>query len=315
MLSPFSDCQAKITVSDILLFSSHVLLWTIWTILIRISRQGDDYAYEIVGVVLLTELTKFVLSLINYLFITGHEYPTHYEAVSQALARWSMGIYFAVPAFIYTVYNSLFFLNLVFFDPVSYRVLINMRILWSGILFQIFFSKKLGFKKWVALVLLMLGCVVNQLGSSWGIEAKFIHILAICFQAFTSSFGGVYSEWLVKKNLDVSLNVKNMYLYFFSIMFNLLFIIIFKPQMIFEGTYFVGYTNLVVFVIFFGAFCGFSTSLFLRYLNILLKEYAHSAEMLLTAVIGVYLWGTVLDAKLLMSIGLVSASIVLYNQN
>ena len=75
--------------------------------------------------------------------------------------QWRMGVYFAVPAFIYALYNTLFFLNLQvckavrllllytnvrylvvclvtqYFDPVSYRVLINIRILWSGLLFQV----------------------------------------------------------------------------------------------------------------------------------------------------------------------------------
>ena len=110
-----------------------------------------------------------------------------------------MGIYFAVPAFIYTLYNSLFFFNLIHFDPVSYRVLINMRILWSGILFQIFFSKRLGWQKWFALFLLMLGCAVNQLTPDFQLTTNLYYIGTIVFQSLTSSFGGVYSEVLLKR--------------------------------------------------------------------------------------------------------------------
>jgi len=226
---------------------------------------------------------------------------------------WRMGIYFAVPALIYGVYNSLFFLNLTFFDPVSYRVLINMRILWSGLLFQFFFSKRLGLLKWGGLVLLMLGCVINQFDSNFHISAEPLHILAIVFQSFTSSFGGVYSEVLLKKNLDCSLNIKNMYLYFFSICFYFVFIAVTRPQLL-GSDFTAGYTTIVYLCIFVGAFCGFSTSLFLKYLNILLKEYAHSGEMFLTAILTALLFDQDVSSRVWISVFLVSISIYLYNR-
>jgi len=34
-------------------------------------------------------------------------------------SEWRIGVWFAVPAFIYTLYNWLFYLNLVYFDPVT----------------------------------------------------------------------------------------------------------------------------------------------------------------------------------------------------
>jgi hypothetical protein len=33
-------------------------------------------------------------------------------------SEWRAGVWFAVPAFIYTLYNWLLYLNLVYFDPV-----------------------------------------------------------------------------------------------------------------------------------------------------------------------------------------------------
>ena len=63
-----------------------------------------------------------------------------------------------------------------------------------------------------------------------------------------------------------------------------------------------------------GAFCGFSTAVFLRYLNVLLKEFAHSAEMLLTAVLTAIFFGAPLTVNVLISIFLVAIAIYLYNQ-
>lgn len=49
--------------------------------------------------------------------------------------------YFAVPAIIYTVANALSFVNMAALGLPTYRVLINSRILFSGLLLFIFFGK------------------------------------------------------------------------------------------------------------------------------------------------------------------------------
>lgn len=38
--------------------------------------------------------------------------------ISAFAAEWRVGVWFAVPAMIYTLYNWLLYLNLVYFDPV-----------------------------------------------------------------------------------------------------------------------------------------------------------------------------------------------------
>ena len=53
---------------------------------------------------------------------------------------------------------------------------------------------------------------------------------------------------------------------------------------------------------------------FFRYLNVLLKEFAHSAEMLLTAFLTAAFFGTPLTINVLISIFLVGVSIYLYNK-
>ena len=63
-----------------------------------------------------------------------------------------------------------------------------------------------------------------------------------------------------------------------------------------------------------GAFCGFSTALFLRHLSVLLKEYAHSGEMFVTALLSSWLFDEPLHPRLIVSMLLVSASLALYNR-
>jgi hypothetical protein len=46
-------------------------------------------------------------------------------------------LYYAIPAIIYLVYNMLQFVNFQFFDAATYRVLINMRVIITGLLMQV----------------------------------------------------------------------------------------------------------------------------------------------------------------------------------
>ena len=108
------------------------------------------------------------------------------------------------------------------------------------------------------------------------------------------------------------MNIKNMYLYWFSIVFNFVYMVVMKPT-VFES-FFEGYRPKTFLIILIGAFCGFSTALFLRHLNILLKEYAHSGEMFITAFLSSALFGEQLDARIIVSMLLVSISLALYNR-
>eukprot|EP01103_Thecamoeba_quadrilineata_P011908 TRINITY_DN2955_c0_g1_i2.p1 TRINITY_DN2955_c0_g1~~TRINITY_DN2955_c0_g1_i2.p1 ORF type:complete len:149 (+),score=23.46 TRINITY_DN2955_c0_g1_i2:609-1055(+) len=128
-----------------------------------------------------------------------------------------------------------------------------------------------------------------------------------------SSLGGVYNEFLLKQNAEISLNVKNMYLYGFSILFYLIVMLAYNPDLFQINVLLENYTPLVYGLVLVGSFCGFSTALFLRHLNIILKEYAHSGEMLLTAFLSYYLFDTPISLSVLGSIVLVSISIYLYN--
>jgi drug/metabolite transporter (DMT)-like permease len=104
-----------------------------------------------------------------------------------------------------------------------------------------------------------------------------------------------------------------MYLYAFSMLFNGVFIIVYKPHLMSFDTWFTGYTPLTACIILTGALCGFSTALFLKYLNLILKEYAHSGEVFLTAILSALLFGVAIDAKMVVSMILVTVSVFIYN--
>jgi len=279
----------------------------------KYEEEETGFRYDATSVVLLTECAKLFFTLI---FHFGTKNPTSYGAeLTHIYSQRNAGVYFAVPALLYLAYNCLSFINLNTFDPASFKVLINMRILFSAVLFQLFFSKRLPLTKWCALVLLMIACGVNQIDPSFSLSASLSSLSFVGIQAFMSSLGGVYSEFLLKKDVEVSMNVKNMYLYLFSISFNVAFIAFVNPTLLLStDAFFHGYTTSTYVLVVLGAFCGFSTALFLRHLSVLLKEYAHSGEMFVTALLSSRLFDEPLHPRLIVSMLLVSASLTLYNR-
>mmetsp|Transcript_7808 Transcript_7808/g.11827 ORF Transcript_7808/g.11827 Transcript_7808/m.11827 type:complete len:624 (-) Transcript_7808:34-1905(-) len=300
----------------VFLFIWHICVFTFWVILLRFVRDEDgEYTFNPVSVIVLTELCKFLLSFIFHCYSEGYGSQSSISKVFYELrSHWTQGKFFAVPALIYAVYNSLLFFNLKNFDPTAYKVLINIRILWSGLLFQIFFGKKLGVRRWAALCLLAIACAINQINDDFELNVPLTAFIGVIVQSFTSSLGGVYSEFYLKKQNKLSMNVKNIYLYGFSVVFNLAWIVVGQPSIVTNpAQFFQGFSGFVVLIVFLGSFAGFSTALFLRYLNLILKEYAHSGELFLTAFLSWMFFGTELNWRVLASIFLVSVSVIIYN--
>ncbi|CAG2053570.1 unnamed protein product [Timema podura] len=131
--------------------------------LIVTASQGSDslYNYNTVTVVLFTEILKLIVSTALYykdnsLSSLVHDLGKHSKVLL---------LYF-VPAFLYCLYNNLAFVNLSAFDPTTYYLLLQFRVVVTGIVFQVLFQKKLSGKQWLSLILLTVGCMVKQIDIS-----------------------------------------------------------------------------------------------------------------------------------------------------
>lgn len=132
-------------------------------ILIRLSKRAGEnsYDYDTVTVVLVTEITKLGLASAIYLW-QGHSLWTLGE---QLLTHRHLALFYLVPAILYCVYNNLTYVNLSFYDPTTYYILLQLRIAVTGVIYQIVFQRTLSRSQWLSLLLLTLGCIVKQLGS------------------------------------------------------------------------------------------------------------------------------------------------------
>lgn len=68
-----------------------------------------------------------------------------------------------VPATLYCFYNNLAFTNLAIFDPTTYFMFMQTRLLMTGVIYQFLFKRKLSGKQWISLLILTVGCMIQKL--------------------------------------------------------------------------------------------------------------------------------------------------------
>ena len=120
-------------------------------------------------------------------------------------------IRYLIPSALYCLYNNLIFVNLKAYDPTTYFMLLQFRVVVTGVLFQILFSKRLTFLQWTSLFLLTIGCMIKYIDftnlnkdlsspktnyESYLFNKNFLFVM---LQVFSSCFAGVYNEYLIKK--------------------------------------------------------------------------------------------------------------------
>ncbi|XP_045160236.2 UDP-galactose transporter senju-like [Mercenaria mercenaria] len=306
-------------------FISYMGLFINQGILVTASKsKNNTYSYNTVTVVLLTECVKLVAAILIYLKEKpASSFFTEFTSNKETL------LYYFVPAGLYCLYNNLQFENLANYDPTTYYLLLQFRVVVTGVVFQIIFQKQLSRIQWVSLLFLTFGCVVKEYGRAAGsspdttAEVKTssfldVHLLLILVQVFCSCFAGVYNEYLLKgRGLDIHIMMQNVFMYMDSILCNGL-ILAYKGQLTDAFTVSslssIFQVN-VIFIILNNAAIGIVVSLFLRSLNSILKTFASALELMFTAVLCWIIFGIAVDIYTVIAIFIVSAATFLYAHN
>ncbi|XP_060558184.1 UDP-galactose transporter senju-like [Ruditapes philippinarum] len=305
-------------------FISYMGLFINQGILVTASKsKNNTYSYNTVTVVLLTECIKLVAAILIYL---KEKSPSSF--VSDFVNNKETLLYYFVPAGLYCLYNNLQFENLANYDPTTYYLLLQFRVVVTGVVFQIVFQKQLSRIQWVSLVFLTFGCIVKEYGRLTGSgtaadatkETSFLnlHLFLILVQVFCSCFAGVYNEYLLKgRGVDIHIMMQNVFMYLDSIVCNGL-ILAYKGQLTdaFTASSLSSIFQInVICIMLNNAAIGIVVSLFLRSLNSILKTFASALELMFTAVLCWFLFGITIDVYTIIAIVIVSAATFLYAHN
>jgi len=313
------------------IFVTYMALFTCQGILVTASRLGDNtYPYNTTTVVLLTEVTKLIFATLAYI--------SRYSAKTLIIDSFNnrkVLYYYMIPAFLYCLYNNLAFTNLANFDPTSYFMFMQIRLLMTGFIYQFLFKRKLSFKQWISLLVLTGGCMIQKLNPdviSTNLktdETEYVFmdgnslfsssLVLIMIQVCCSVFAGVYNEYIIKNvaGEDVDIMLQNVFMYLDSILCNLIFLG-YKNEL---GSSFTSQSlsNMlqvfVIAIIFNNSLAGIITSLFLKNLNSIVKAFASALELIFTALLSFLLLGQTLHWNTILAVAVVSYAVVMYAQN
>ncbi|KAF0519710.1 hypothetical protein F8M41_016465 [Gigaspora margarita] len=132
---------------------------------------------------------------------------------------------FSIPALGYFVNNNISFLILTVMNPPTFMVLGNLKIITTGLIYNIFLNKKLNRIQWISLLMLFLGSIISQVhfsteGKPEIMTSPFGLLLIIIFSCI-SAIACVYTEYIMSNRFkNESIHLQNIKLYLFGILFN-----------------------------------------------------------------------------------------------
>lgn len=191
-----------------------------------------------------------------------------------------------------------------------------MKVFTTAIFSVVLLDRKLSIVKWISLVLLFIGVsMVTVDPSSIGKDKENHHfltgVIAVAISCLSSGFAGVYFEKILKGS-SASVWLRNVQLGFFGSIAAVIGMFAHSYQEIAEKGFFFGYSTLVWLVIIQQAVGGLIVAAVVRYADNILKGFATSISIIISALASVYLFGFILT--ILFGIGtiLVVVSIYLY---
>ena len=183
------------------IFLSFVCLWTASNLLVYGSQLKGARRYNAASVVMLTEFTKLIMAITMYRTKDGSVTDMKVATVG----NWLLFVKYAVPAVLYCAVNYLSYKNLTQFDPGTYNVLMQLKIVGTGLCFQVMFNKRLHQYQWLAVLLITFGCMCKEgdkLTDTWDVVLKtnaWAWLQLFC-QVACSVLAGVYTEALLKND-------------------------------------------------------------------------------------------------------------------
>lgn len=279
----------------------------------RYSRGVLGEKYITSTTILFVELVKLAISCVMISLNRELDQPLfqYFKHLIKSSAKM------AVPAIIYFAQNFLLFVALENLDAATYSVMQQLKILTTALFYVLLLRKHLSFKKWRALLLLLLGVIlVQDISSSCTPSSgknNIKGVVAVLVITTLSGFAAVWFEKMLKGTQELSLWDRNFQLAFHSVIVALVGILL-DASIVYEYGFFYDYSIVTVLVILFSAFGGLLVSLVVKYADNILKGFATSIAIILTSILNYFLFNGQLG--LVFSIGtlIVIISIIEYNE-
>ena len=227
----------------------------------------------------------------------------------------------AIPAALYTLQNNLGYIAISNLDAATFQVTYQLKIITTAIFTVMLLRRRLTPFKWLSLFLLTAGVALVQLPPADTIKIvsemhkdmnRQVGILAVISACTLSGLAGVYFEKVLKGSKN-SLWTLNLQLSFFSLFPALLLGVLVKDgQAIARDGYFYGYNYVVWMAICCHALGGLLVAMCVAYADNIMKNFATSISILISALASVYFFEFVVTLNFVVGAVIVLGATFMY---
>lgn len=284
------------------------------------TRSGDMFLSS--TAVVMSELVKLLTCLVIVFYEEGKNPSRFLNALHTTVIKNPLDtLKICVPSFVYIVQNNLLYVSASHLDAATYQVTYQLKILTTAVFAVGILRKRLIPTQWGALVLLVLGVVFVQLADSGTAtttaaesgpeQNRVIGFAAALGACFLSGFAGVYFEKMLK-GADISVWMRNVQLSLLSLPFGLATCFVNDHALLGAHGFFFGYDLFVWYLIVLQAGGGLIVAMVVKFADNILKGFATSLAIIISAVASVYLFEFHLTIQFTVGAALVIGSIFLY---
>lgn len=195
-------------------------------------------------------------------------------------------------ATLYCLNNALMFILFARADPGSITLIKSGATVVSAALMYVWRRFRLSVNRWLVISLQMLGLVVAQFDSCVGkphLEVGTYALLLVSL--FNSSIANVWNEHVVKQFEGASLATKNVHLYFFGAVFNMMAFVRNRLVDADSPRFFEGYAVAAVLVVMSNAFMGIAMNVVYKYADAVVKNIATTTTTVVLLILSAMLFG------------------------
>ncbi|NXM73796.1 S35A4 protein, partial [Serilophus lunatus] len=275
--------------------------------LLTLCKVDGALPFSSTAVVLLVELTKLVLALLALL--AGPREP------QLAAPSWRHAAPFALSALLYAANNNLVVHMQLFMDPSTFQVLSNLKIVSTALLYSLLLRRRLGGRRWLALLLLLLAGLcyscggLRAPGSAAGTELHLtpVGLVLLGVYCLISGLSAVYTEAILKAQA-LPLSLQNVFLYFFGVLLNLVGSVWSGT----EGGFLEGFSPWVLLVVLSQALNGLIMSVVMKHSSNITRLFIISCSILVNALLSVALFNLQLTLLFFLAVACIGLAVHLY---
>ncbi|KAL3866069.1 hypothetical protein ACJMK2_043408 [Sinanodonta woodiana] len=312
--SPFFE-RSKLCMWQVMIVIE-VLIYSSYSVMIHMCKVDGRIPFRSSSVVFLVEMIKLLIS-VNFLLVEVQKHDVHLPKLTMSFC-----LPFAFPAVLYFINNNIAIHAQGYMDSTTYQVLSNMKIVTTALLYRLIIKRVLKKAQWIAVGLLTLAGTLDSYGgyvSSSIITSSEVFVTApglmlMFVYSMLSGLSSVYSEYILKKNMEVTLHLQNILMYVYGATLNGVTWFIQTQSGDFGGL-FQGFSMYTWLIVLSQVGNGLFMSVIIKYGSSMTRLFVLTSAMPVSTLLTVIFLNTQLTVYFITSVVLVVVALIQYHKH